>query len=82
MGKDGKKRATCEICSKKHPSLLHSKRDENTDQEKARPEKGPGSTSGHPTPQEDVSAKTAGVDWDKNSALAFSVLTSPLHYQH
>jgi hypothetical protein len=23
-----------------------------------------------------------GVDWDKNSALAFSVQTSPLHYQH
>ena len=56
MVKDCKKRATCEICSKKHPSLLHSKRDENTDQENARPEKG--STSGHSTPQEDASAKS------------------------
>lgn len=51
MGKDCKRRATCEICSKKHPSLLHSKRDENTDQVNIKPE-----TSGHSAPQDDVSA--------------------------
>ena len=27
-------------------------------------------------------ASEPGVDWDKNSPLAFSVQTSPLHYQH
>ena len=58
MGKDFKKRATCEICSKKNPSLLRSKTDENTDQENAKPGKGQSSTSGHSTPQEDASAKS------------------------
>lgn len=58
MGKDCKKRATCEICSKKHPSLLHTKRDENTDQENTKPEKEQGSTSGNSTPQEDASVKS------------------------
>ncbi|KAK0147979.1 hypothetical protein N1851_012346 [Merluccius polli] len=57
MGKDCKKRATCEIYSKKYPSLLHSKRDESTDQENAKPEKGQSSTT-HSTPQEDASAKS------------------------
>ena len=58
MAKDCKKRATCEICSKKHPSLLHSKRDENTDQENVKPEKGQSSTSGHSASQEDALAKS------------------------
>ena len=58
MGKDCKRRAMCEICSKKHQSLLHSKRDKNTDQENAKPEKGQNSPSGHSAPQEDAPAKS------------------------
>ena len=58
MGKDCKRRATCEICSKKHPSLLHSTRDENSDQVNAKTEKDHGSTIGVSTPQEGASVRT------------------------
>lgn len=56
VGRDCKRRATCEICNKKHPSLLHNKRDENDDQANIKSEKGQTSASRGSAPQEDVSA--------------------------
>lgn len=59
MAKDCKKKATCEICNKKHPSLLHTKREEDGNQATAKPERSSeGSTSEHSSPQEQVSSKS------------------------